>query len=101
MKDVYEIFDNKEVPRGALEIKDVIFFGGDRCLEKCYKLHQKMERAFTLNGGMQQPPRPCDPEESCKIYEKECAEGKAEVLIIATEIVKGLLGKDYMIAKKE
>ena len=78
-----------------MRIRKQIFFGNHGCMEECYHLHRRMEEAFQIIGGIQQPPRPCDPEESCKKYEQECREGEEEILYIANEIVKGLLGKEY------
>lgn len=35
--------------------KERIFFGSEDCLEKCYKLHKRLEEAFNILGGLQQP----------------------------------------------
>ena len=86
---------------GHLDQKDQIFFGSRGCLEECYRLHRKLEEAFQIISGIQQPPRPCDPVESCKRYDRDCEEGEQELLNIATNIVKGLLGKDFVVAEKE
>lgn len=83
-----------------MKIKEQIFFGNRGCMEACYHLHRIMEEAFTIIGGIQQPPLPCDTEESSQAYEQECLEGKEDVRQIANEIVKGLLGKDYEIRYK-
>ena len=96
---MYNVYENKDI--GHLEIKDRIFFGSlpDQCRSKCYLLHQKLEEAFVLMGGTQQPTVAWDSEEYCEQHKKDCEKANEEILKTATEIVKGLLGKDFMIAK--
>ncbi len=81
-----------------MKIKDVIFFGGRSCMEECYHLHRRMEEAFEILGGIQQPPRPCN---NCEqgYDEAEIADGETDIHLVADEIVKGLLGKDYKIVR--
>ena len=78
-------------------VRDLIFFGNfPFCTILCYRLHERLERAFLLLSGMQQPPDPTEPPSS--EHERACYDGQHEVHQIAEEIVKGLLGKDYVVS---
>jgi hypothetical protein len=83
-----------------MNIKKRIFLGnGNNSMAECYHLHKRMEEAFDILCGIQQPPRPCDPEGSYKEYKNECEEGEEEIHRITKEIVRGLLGKGYKIVR--
>jgi len=34
---------------------ETVFFGREDCLEKCYLLHRRLEEAFNIMSGLQQP----------------------------------------------
>ena len=38
-----------------IKFKEPIFFGREDCLEKCYLLHKRLEEAFNIMSGLQQP----------------------------------------------
>lgn len=65
-----------------------IFMGnGDHSAARCYELHRKLERAFNVLGGIQQPPHG-------NVFPGEFTEGMHEVERIAREIYETLTGNE-------
>lgn len=80
------------------EMHDQWFGGnGGESMQKAYRLKERLDKAFYLLSGMQQPPRPCDPKESGAIYRKLCKNGEKEVRDIAEDIFCALTGKEAKI----
>ena len=75
------------------QVDRMIFFGNHECLAKCYKLHQRLEEAFTILGGLQQPDHSSS-EHMANINKREGKKLKRELIDIAADISVALLGDE-------
>lgn len=71
------------------EFKRTIFFGGDDCLEQCYLLHKRLEKAFDILGGLQQPDH-SDSEEFAKEAEYARLDSEKDLVDIGIDIITAL-----------
>ena len=68
---------------------ETIFFGCEDCLEKCYILHRRLEEAFNILGGLQQPDH-SDSEEIAKQAEQVRLELEEDLADIGIDIITAL-----------
>jgi len=77
-----------------MEIRKQLFMGnGEQSLAQVGHLYLRLGQALTTLGGIQQPPRPCDPKEACEEWEQEVEDGEHEIKQIAKEIHVALTGE--------
>ena len=84
-----KIFINDVEQRKNIMKNKMIFFGNDRCEKKCYRVHKKLEEAFTILGGLQQPPH-SDSEESVIKNKRITRDAKQRLEDITKDIVYSL-----------
>ena len=78
---------------GPVKIKGQVFMGsGQFSMVECYHLHRRLEDAFTILSGIQQPPRATS-EDDFKQSQVDYEEGVSDIEQIAKEICMGLTGK--------
>lgn len=66
-----------------------IFFGCEDCLEKCYILHRRLEEAFDILGGLQQPNH-SDSEETEKEVDFFASNLEEDLVDIGLDIITAL-----------
>lgn len=71
------------------KFKEIIFFGNEGCVKKCKNLHKRLDEAFNIVGGLQQPDHP-DNEESAKELKIQRLNLKQELLDIVMDINSAL-----------
>jgi hypothetical protein len=83
------------------EIHDQYWDGsGEHSAKQMARIKERLNKAFSTLSGIQQPPRPCDPEDSFALYEKEVKEGKKEIRDIAEDIFYALTGREVKSTRK-
>jgi hypothetical protein len=68
---------------------ETIFFGREDCLEKCYILHRRLEEAFDILGGLQQPGH-SDNEETAKEIDFFGSNLEEDLVDIGLDIITAL-----------
>lgn len=75
---------------------ETIFFGREDCLEKCYILHRRLEEAFNILGGLQQPNH--SDSEEIDIFESD---PKEDLVDIGLDIITALGLSEEILNKKK
>lgn len=79
-----------------IKFKEPIFFGREDCLEKCYLLHKRLEEAFSILGGLQQPDH-SDSEEIAREAERNRLDSEEDLADIGIDIITALgLSKEIL-----
>lgn len=78
---------------------ETIFFGREDCLEKCYILHRRLEEAFDILGGLQQPNH-SDSEETEKEVDFFASNLEEDLADIGMDIIIAL-GLSEVLSKKK
>lgn len=68
---------------------ETIFFDREDCLEKCYILHRRLEEAFDILGGLQQPNH-SDNEETAKEIDFFGSDLEEDLVDIGLDIITAL-----------
>lgn len=78
---------------------ETIFFGREDCLEKCYILHRRLEEAFDIMSGLQQPGH-SDSEEIAKELDIFGSDLEEDLVDIGLDIITAL-GLSEVLSKKK
>lgn len=83
-----------------IKFKEPIFFGREDCLEKCYLLHKRLEEAFNIMSGLQQPDR-SNSEEIAKESEYLRSDSEKELYDIGIDLITAIGLYDYVFGNPE
>ena len=83
-----------------IKFKESIFFGREDCLEKCYLLHKRLEEAFNIMSGLQQPDHSAN-EKIAKESEYLRSDSEKELYDIGIDLITAIGLYDYVFGNPE